>query len=98
MKLYTQRDLAAARGHAIQGGQALFIMVNPGGWPGAPRCFERSREWGKLFDQDTGRLVCTARHLGVRKIVVHHKDTERQHVDLCGQPLIRARRACEVSV
>ena len=90
-----------ARQWAAGGGVALHVWQPPrGGWPGAPRVFLREaragRPWAHLFDQDVRRLQEFARRLGVRRIVVHHADTPRQHVDLCGGPLDRAMLlACE---
>ncbi|EGJ50275.1 hypothetical protein [Desulfocurvibacter africanus] len=90
MKLFAHREVKEAKAHALAGGQALHVWTPPAaGWPGAPTCFQRSRQWAHLFDQDKARLEATARRLGVRKIVIHG-DGAGQHVDLCGAPLKKA--------
>lgn len=93
MKRFERREIREALRCAGQGGQALHVFLAlkmP-----APSCFRRSLQWGHLFDQDAERVEKTARRLGVRKVVVHHRDTPKQHVDLCGKPLERAIRSCE---
>lgn len=95
MKAFSEREVAAAKAHALAGGQALHlhrIIANP---RTAPQVFKRAVARGEaiahLFDADRGRLETTARRLGVRVVRVEHPGTPRQHVDLCGGPL---RRAC----
>ncbi len=56
----------------------------------APRCFRESTQFAHLFDQDEHRLTKTARWLGIRKIYVHHRGEDRQHIDIVGGPLVRA--------
>ena len=55
-----------------------------------PSCFKGRGQIAHLFDMDRGRLISTARRLGVRVIRVEREGTHRQHIDLCGQPLARA--------
>lgn len=87
----------------MEGGQALHVWEptpeeraafasRP---KGLPACFARSKLWCHLFDQDEARLRATVRRLGVRVVVVEHRRTEYQHVDLCGGPLARAIAECE---
>ena len=91
-------DLDKAIAFACAGGQALHlhkIIPDP---KKAPGCFVRAVRKGEdiahLFDQDHVRLIATASRLGVRKIVVEHRGTTHQHVDLCGLPLVRAINQC----
>ena len=60
--------------------------------PGAPTCF-RGKNFVKLYDNDTDRLMATARRLGVRVIHVDRRgEPGAQHIDLVGQPMRRAIR------
>lgn len=85
--------------YSMEGGQALHchkIIVDENK---APSCFvnavKRGEDIAHLFDQDQGRLVRTAKRLGVKVILVERVGTENQHIDLCGAPLRRAKRECE---
>jgi hypothetical protein len=91
MKLFKERQLKEAYEHAKNGGQALHLFSDPGVYPGCPNYFKRSREAAHLFDYNIGRLITTARRLGVRVIKVGRKGQRGQHIDLCGSPLIRAK-------
>ncbi len=90
----TPEGLRAPIQEAANGGQGLLVHVAIQGMP-APGCFQRSKAWGNLYDQDVKRLVQTATDLGVKRIIVHHQGTPKQHVDLCGGPLLKALRAIE---
>ena len=92
MKAFAQRELHAARTHALQGGQALHLMSGRFAYRRAdtPGCFKGREQIAHLFDQDRARLVATARRLGVRVILVERPGTAGQHIDLCGRPLARA--------
>ena len=91
MRRFETMEIAAAREHAMRGGQALHMMTGEWakGW-GGPQCFRRAKEFAHLFDQDTDRLTTTARRLGVNQVYVHKRGSSGQHVDLCGPPLRRA--------
>jgi len=92
MKTFTQRQQADAISFAINYGQALHLhRIIPAR---APKIFKRYMEAAHLFDIDTARLVTTARALGVKKVFVHYAGYDRQHIDLCGAPLERARAKC----
>lgn len=92
MKLFPMRELAAAREHAMKGGQALHIHnVNAFGH----RLFRRYPEIAHLFDQNKERLVRTAKQLGVRVIKIDKENTSSQHIDLCGKPFERAKEDCK---
>jgi monoamine oxidase len=98
MQLFTMRDLAAAYAYAEAGGQALHLMDHSGGrYPGAPRCFQQTTEFGHLLDADHDRLVATARQLGVRVIRVSREGQRGQHIDLCGKPLANAKALCRIT-
>ena len=90
MKLFSWRedhgDLARAKAHAADGGQALVVGVPP------LRVPERSgpTQYGYLFDQDRARLVRTARIFGVRRVKVDKPGKPGQHVNLWGSPLVAA--------
>ncbi len=74
--LYNRRQLREAFGWAAQGQQALVLVGGPVTWTG-PNCFSFAHVRGYLLDQDTLRLVATANALGVRRVKVHHPETER---------------------
>lgn len=90
MKLFQERQLLEAYEFARTGGQALHLFSDPGSWPGAPKCFKRSRQAAHLIDYNAGRLIATAKRLGVRVIRIGRKGRRGQHIDLCGKPLQRA--------
>ncbi len=91
MKLFEMRQIREAREHALQGGVALHLhSLNAG-----HRLFKRYPIIGHLMDQNTDRLVKTARKLGVRVIKVEHQGEPNQHIDLCGKPLQRAKSMAE---
>ncbi|AHF94593.1 hypothetical protein OPIT5_29380 [Opitutaceae bacterium TAV5] len=94
IRIFQQHEIHAALEHATSGGQALHLMS--GRWaylrPDTPGCFKGRREIAHLFDQDKARLVATARRLGVRVILIERPGTQRQHIDLCGRPLERAKQ------
>jgi hypothetical protein len=96
MKRFERREIREAIQYAQEGGQALHVW-EPGAYrhtPGLPEVFRRSRLWAHLFDQDLCRLLRTAKALGVRVIKVEYEGTPRQHIDLCGRPLVRAIEEC----
>lgn len=95
MKLFQEMELLAAYRYAKMGHQALHLFSDPGIYPGAPRVFKRSREAAHLFDQNKSRLVRTARRLGVNVIKIGREGIDKQHIDLCGQPLKRAKMRAE---
>ena len=78
----------------MEGGQALHLHKIV--FPQSPRCFRdavaRGEPIAHLFDQDKGRLIATARRLGVNVLVVEKEGQPSQHIDLCGSPLKRALR------
>ena len=57
----------------------------------SPTCFKRAVAAGEniahVFCKDRELLESLARRHGVRVIKIEHPGTNRQHVDLCGQPL-----------
>jgi hypothetical protein len=64
----------------------------------APFVFRNWNKWGHLFGRSKADIVRLAKAFGVRKIRVHREDRRGQHIDLCGQPLIKlvqAIKACE---
>ncbi len=94
LKVFQCRDVEEAKEYAMAGGQAIHlhrIIVNR---DKAPKCFVRAVDAGEdichLFDQDVDRLEATARACGVQVIVIEHRGTPRQHIDLCSGPLRRA--------
>lgn len=101
MRLFKCREIDEALAYAAAGGQALHVHRIIADYAKAPRCFTREVEAGRdiahLFDQDFARLYRTAVALGVRVIVVERKGTPRQHIDLCGAPLRRAKSECDNS-
>lgn len=98
IKAFAHADLVSAYAHAKAGGQALHLVNHSGGiYQNAPKCFQRAKEFGHLFDQNRQRLESTARRLGVRIIKVSHSGTHRQHIDLCGAPLAKAKSEAGIS-
>lgn len=99
MRRFEMRELREAEAYAQGGGQALHLHNIIPDRDRAPRCFvaavDRGEQIAHLFDLDVQRLNRTVRRLGVRVVVIDRVGTDRQHVDLCGQPLIRALAECE---
>jgi hypothetical protein len=93
MRQFAQRQLREALAYAQADGQALHIMSGSFAYLRAdtPNCFKGRREIAHLFDLDRERLVRTARRLGVQVIKVEREGTPKQHIDLCGRPLERAK-------
>lgn len=99
MKSFRCLEIDEALAHAAAGGQALHlhrIIPDP---DTAPRCFvsavDRGEDIAHLFDLDEVRLIATAKRLGVRVVYVDRAGTPRQHIDLCGTPLRKAKAMCE---
>lgn len=92
---FVQRDVRRALAWSAAGGQALHMMTANRIADSAPRPFHGSKYFGHLLDQDTDRLMRTARRFGLRRIFIHHEGEASQHVDLYGSPLQNARRACK---
>jgi hypothetical protein len=90
LKVFRYRELEAAILWARKGHQALHLMQHSEyRWAGPP-CFKRSKVMAHFFDQDVGRLIKSAKRLGVRVIKVEREGDEGQHIDLCGKPLEKA--------
>ena len=91
MKIFRESELEDALFHSATGGQALHChrIITPD----APHCFtaavKRGEHIGHLFDQDTDRLLTLAECMGLRRIRIHHAGTPKQHVDLCGGPMVK---------
>jgi hypothetical protein len=88
-RIFTQSQVLAAREHAMHGGQAIHLHRMLGLNP--PQCFARDVRAGKdiahVFDQNTARLIATAKKMGVRVILVDRLNSAHQHIDMCGKPL-----------
>jgi len=99
MRVFQQRDVEQAIAYAAAGDQALHLHRIIADWERAPACFKIAINKGEsiahLFDQDAQRLTKTVKRFGVKVVVIEHKGTPRQHVDLCGQPLRRAKAFAE---
>ncbi|MGD1001057.1 MAG: hypothetical protein ABSA67_10215 [Candidatus Brocadiia bacterium] len=94
MKRFSSREILQGIEYAKSGGQALHVWK--GCWPNPkPRCFKDGEPWGHLLDQDAGRLLLTALHLGVKMVKISNPGKQTQHVDLCGRPLERAMKECK---
>ena len=96
MKVFGPREIREALAHSAMGHQALHRHRFLGARP--PACFRRDVDRGlyigHLFDWNRERLEGTARHLGVRRVVVEDIGRPRQHVDLCGAPMRAAEEFC----
>lgn len=91
MKIFQVDEIFDAYEHAQSGQQALHLHTLTAGHP----LFRRYSEIAHLFDMNKERLIATARRLGVRVIKVEREGTIKQHIDLCGKPLERARAMAE---
>ncbi len=95
VKIFRQSEVSEAKAHAMNGGQALHLHRIIVDRSKAPACFvlavDRGEDIAHLFDQDVKRLRETVKKLGVKVVVIEHRGTDRQHVDLCGRPLQRAK-------
>jgi hypothetical protein len=92
IRRFEQHELRDAIAYAKAGEQALHVhRMNLNGHP----LFRRYPLIAHLFDQNIGRLTCTARALGVRVVKIEHRGTDRQHIDLCGKPFEKACLCCE---
>jgi hypothetical protein len=90
MKQFSMMEQRKAIEHAASGGQALHLHTLNQGHP----LFEKYPVIAHLFDQDIKRLQQTAYKLGVRVIKVERAGEPGQHVDLCGEPMERAKEMC----
>lgn len=95
MKQFTEMDLQGAVACAKSGNQALHLFNVIPYSRKASKCFQKKKTAGHLIDHNIGRLVQTAKSLGVRVIKVDRQGTDKQHIDLCGKPLERAILICE---
>lgn len=95
MRRFETMEMMEAVKYALDGGQALHVMMWSAGMK-APLCFRGHKQIGHLLDQDAVRLVDTAKRLGVNITKVGYTGTQRQHIDLCGMPLQIALRECEI--
>jgi len=77
MKVFRQNEVIDALECVFQGGQALRLIP--------------PRRDAELYDRDIRRLAKTAKELGVKNICIERAGTARQHVDLSGEPLRRAK-------
>lgn len=90
IQIFEEQQLRDALDFAHKGNQSLHLFSNPGLYPGAPKCFKNEEQAGHLFDMDMKRLILSAKHFGVSRILVHKKGEPRQHIDLCRKPLTNA--------
>ncbi|HZZ80972.1 MAG TPA: hypothetical protein VFE62_20895 [Gemmataceae bacterium] len=101
MKTFSQSQVEEAKAYALEGGQALHLHRIIVDRDKAPACFvqavDRGEDIAHLFDQDAKRLRDTVKKLGVRVVVIEHRGTPRQHVDLCGRPLQRAKTLADLN-
>lgn len=87
MIIFQMKEIVAALACSGAGGQSLHLHMFSAGHP----LFRRYPVIAHLFDQNKERLIATAKKLGVRVIKVEHEGTIKQHIDLCGKPLERAK-------
>lgn len=102
VKLFQQNEIREAIEYADSGGQALHVHRIIANRKKAPGCFVRAVDKGEdiahLFDQDVERLKKTVKQLGVRVILVERANTPKQHIDLCGKPLVKAKEMAENAI
>lgn len=98
MRGFLTREIQAAVGHSLAGGQALHLHTLGVG-KDAPAVFKAAvarGEWvAHLFDKDTDRLRRTAAALGVNVVVIDRPGQAAQHIDICCGPLARAMLLCD---
>lgn len=91
MRVYSVFQVDEAVAYALAGGQALHLHQIIPDRDAAPRCFVNAVDRGEfiahLFDQDTVRLLATARRCGVRVLHIDRAGGDGQHIDLCSGPL-----------
>lgn len=87
MKQFEMMQPHDAIKYASEGGQALHLHTINAGHP----LFRRYPEIAHLFDMDAERLTATVKRLGVRVVKIERPGTNRQHIDLCGRPLEKAK-------
>jgi hypothetical protein len=96
MRLFRVLDLREAYRWAAAGGQSLHL--HPFAGANSPAPFRQARAAGDmiahLIDWDRERLCRTARAFGVKSVYIHHGNSPRQHVDLCGRALKAALLCC----
>jgi hypothetical protein len=95
MKVFKQKELKDAFAYADEEkGQALHVYTPTEAMKrkhNLPKCFKKNDDlWAHLMDNDTDRLIRTAKQLGVSIVKVEREGRQGQHVDLCGAPLIKA--------
>jgi hypothetical protein len=99
MKEFRKREWREAIAYAMEGGQALHLHNVISNRKKAPSCFRKAVRRGEmiahLFDQDRKRLIATAKKFGVVNTHIERRGQPGQHIDLCGDPLIRAMIYCE---
>lgn len=91
MKTFTQREFKQAISYSMSGGVATHLHMIV--FPKSPKCFKKDVKAGvpiaHVFCQDAELLETIALKCGVHQVVIEHKGTSRQHVDMCGLPLKR---------
>lgn len=91
MRLFA--DDEAAIEFAGAGGQALHVWTSSFG--DYPSFFTyKAREMGRLYDLDAGRLIVTARFLGVKALFIIDRGLQGQGIELGGEPLAKAKEMC----
>jgi len=93
---YLVMELPKAVVNSLEGNVSLHLMWEPTDFDRerAPLAFKRAKSWGHLLCQDERVLRQLAAQLGVKRVMIHGKGLPKQHVDLCGEPLRRARTMC----
>ncbi|MCK5639236.1 MAG: hypothetical protein KAJ19_00510 [Gammaproteobacteria bacterium] len=100
MKLFKYKELREATQFAKFGGQALHLYNStklPFGYrnkKSVPGTFLKHKQWGHLFDNNRKRLRKTAKKIGIQRVKIDREGTYKQHVDLCGVPLEKAKNMC----
>ena len=94
MKQFAMMELHEAIEYARMGEQALHLHNITAGHP----LFGRYGEIAHLFDMNTARLIAAAKNLGVRVVKIERANTDKQHIDLCGRPLVKAKAMCHTAL
>ena len=98
--MFKQHELREAYAYAEAGEIAVHVhfMV----FANSPACFKRDMNRGypiaHVLGQDKEHLIAIAHDCGVKKVVVECQGTRRQHIDLCGKPLIHCLTQMDVDI
>jgi len=96
-RLFRMNELPLAYEWVARGYQAVHIFY----WPSElcrdkvfKKLAKRGEPFGHLLDRNADRLIDSAYKLGIREPRLQSAGTRKQHIDLCGAPLLAAVSCC----